>query len=151
MFFNSVNRPYGIFLVGCSQVEVSGISMANSAFWMARYLYCDRVLVQNIYVFNHGNINNDGVDIDGCHDVIVANCHIDASDDALCFKTEGDRSCENVVVSNCLLSSAASALKWGTGSVGNFRNFTVSNIVIRHTKAKSAGTRVWFARRAKWH
>ena len=132
---NSMDRPYGLHIVKCRNVKITGLQMKHSAFWMARFLHCDRLRISGIHIFNHANLNNDGLDIDGCKDVIVSDCHIDSSDDALCFKSEGNRICEDVVVTNCILSSHASALKWGTGSIGGFRNFAVSNIVIRPSKA----------------
>ena len=132
---NSKDRPYGMHIVKCRNVRITDIQMQHSAFWMARFLHCDRLRISGIRIFNHANLNNDGVDIDGCRDVIVSDCHIDSSDDALCFKSEGNRICQDVVVTNCILSSHASALKWGTGSIGGFRNFAVSNLVIRPSKA----------------
>ncbi len=133
---DSPDRPFGIQMVNCRNITVSGITMRNSAYWMQRYFHCDNLRFEDLYIFNHCNLNNDGLDIDGCHKVVVTGCVIDASDDALVFKSEGMRTCEDVVVSNCVLRSQASALKWGTGSVGGFRFFTVSNCVIRPSEAR---------------
>src|SRR6056297_1813148 len=71
-------RPYGLFIIECRDVEVSGIKMRNSAFWMQRYLNCDDVRIHDIDIWNHCNLNNDGIDIDGCHNVIISDCKIDA-------------------------------------------------------------------------
>ncbi|MFP4069881.1 MAG: glycoside hydrolase family 28 protein [Opitutales bacterium] len=132
---NDPKRPYGLHIVGCRNVEVSGLRLRNSAFWMQRYLDCDGVRLDGLKVYNHANLNNDGCDIDSCRDVIVSNCLIDSADDSLCFKSEGAPACENVTVTNCVLASFASPLKWGTGSIGGFRNFNVSNITIRKSNA----------------
>ncbi|MFP4353217.1 MAG: glycoside hydrolase family 28 protein [Puniceicoccaceae bacterium] len=132
---NDPNRPYGLHLVRCRNVEVSGLRLRNSAFWMQRYLECQGLRLHGLKVYNHSNLNNDGCDIDSCRDVIVSDCLIDASDDALCFKSEGAPPCEHVTVTNCVLASFASPLKWGTASIGGYRNFNVSNITIRKTRA----------------
>ncbi len=132
---NDPKRPYGLHFIRCRNVEVSGLRLLNSAFWMQRYLECEGLRLDGLKVFNHSNINNDGCDIDSCRDVIVSNCLIDASDDALCFKSEGAPPCEHVTVTNCVLASFASPLKWGTASIGGFRNFNVSNITIRKSRA----------------
>jgi polygalacturonase len=90
-------------------------------------------------VYNHVSYNNDGIDIDGCHDVTVSDCVIDSDDDALCLKSTLGRACENVTVSNCVLSSHANAFKLGTESNGGFKNITLSNCVIlspRFSKVK---------------
>lgn len=129
-------RPFGIYLVRCTDITVDGITMKNSAFWMQRYQDCDRLKLTNLTIDNHANLNNDGIDIDGCHDVLVSNCLVDASDDALVLKSEGMRGCRDVVVTNCILSSHATPLKLGTGSIGGFQRIAISNIVIRPSKSK---------------
>ena len=132
---DSKRRPYGLFFIRCRDVSVTNVHMRNSAFWMQRYLECDRVRLSGLTIFNHSNLNNDGVDIDGCHDVRISDCHIDASDDALCLKSEGHRGVRDVVITNCILSSHASAFKLGTGSVGGFRRITLDNCIIRPSKS----------------
>ncbi|MDZ7723611.1 MAG: LamG-like jellyroll fold domain-containing protein [candidate division KSB1 bacterium] len=132
---DSKMRPYGLFFIRCRDVSISGIHMQNSAFWMQRYLECDRVRLSGLTIYNHSNLNNDGLDIDGCHDVRISDCHIDASDDALCLKAEGHRGVRDVVISNCILSSHATAFKLGTGSVGGFQRITLDNCIIRPSKA----------------
>ncbi|MFV0265837.1 MAG: glycoside hydrolase family 28 protein [Draconibacterium sp.] len=128
-------RPWGIYLEACKNIAVEGIYMKHSAFWMQRYLNCDYLKFTNLTIFNHSNLNNDGIDIDGCHSVVIANCIIDSSDDAIVLKSESLRACEDIVISNCILSSHATALKLGTGSVGGFKRIAIDNIVIRKSKA----------------
>lgn len=130
-----VMRPYVILITGCKNVNVSGVTMKNSAMWMQHYLACDFLRITGITVFNHANPNNDGLDIGDCHNVIVSDCIIDADDDALCFKSEGARGVRNVVVTNCILSSHASAFKLGTGSVSGFQSIQFANSVIRPSLA----------------
>ena len=86
--------------------------------------------ISGVTVWNHVSYNNDGLDIDACHDVTVSNCVIDSDDDALCLKSTLDRACENVTISNCVLSSHANAIKMGTESNGGFRNITITNCTI---------------------
>lgn len=102
---------------------------------MQRYIHCDRLKITGVTVWNHCNLNNDGMDIDGCHDVLISDCFVDSSDDGICLKSEGARNCEDVVVNNCIASSFASALKLGTGSVGGFKRISFSNCIVRPSKA----------------
>jgi len=129
-------RPFGILLIKCKNITVEGIRMKHSAFWMQRFFYCDNVILQSLDIYNHSNLNNDGIDIDGCHNVIVSNCIVDASDDALVLKSEGLRSCKDITITNCILSSHATPLKCGTGSLGGYQRITISNIVIKPSKSK---------------
>jgi hypothetical protein len=124
------NRPYVIRLVRCHDVRVEGVRLQSSPMWMEHYLACDRVRLRGVTVFNHVGYNNDGVDIDGCHDVSISECMFDTDDDALCLKSTLDRPCRNVVVNNCVLSSHCNALKMGTESNGGFQDITISNCTI---------------------
>jgi len=133
---NSPNRPYGLFFINCTGVTVENLKLLSSAFWMQRYFSCSNVRIDRLDVFNHANKNNDGLDIDSSNDVIVSDCHIDSSDDAICIKSEGEKPSKNIVITNCILSTHASAIKLGTGSVGGFENICISNIVIHRSISK---------------
>jgi polygalacturonase len=124
------NRPFGIRLVNCRDVLVEDVSMRDSAMWMQQYLACQRVRIRSVAVTNHVNHNNDGLDLDGCRDVVVSDCFIDSEDDAICLKSTCDRMCENITVTNCVLRSYCSAIKTGTESNGGFRNIVVANCTI---------------------
>ncbi|MDO8545272.1 MAG: glycosyl hydrolase family 28-related protein [Opitutaceae bacterium] len=124
------DRPYVIRLVQCQDVLVEGITLRASPMWMQHYLACDRVRIRGITVFNHVSYNNDGIDIDGCHDVTISDSVFDSDDDGLCLKSTLNRACENVTITNCVLSSHCNAFKLGTESNGGFRNITLNNCVI---------------------
>ena len=130
---NSPARPYGMHFVACCNVTVEDLSLKNSAFWMQRYFSCDGVRLNGLTVWNHANKNNDGIDIDSSRNVLVSDCRIDASDDGICIKSEGERIAANIAVTNCIVATHASALKLGTGSVGGFENITFTNIVLRRS------------------
>lgn len=132
-----LDRPYIIRIYACKQVRVEDINLQNSAMWMQHYLACDNLTISGISVYNHANQNNDMVDIDGCRNVIIANCNGDTDDDALTFKSTSDHACEHITVTNCILSSHCNAIKCGTESTGGFKNITISNCVIRPSADES--------------
>ena len=132
-------RPYTIRLVGCSDVLVEDVHLRNSAMWMQHYLACDCVRIRGVQVSNHVNGNNDGLDIDGCHDFLVSDCIIDSDDDAIVLKATSPRSNENVTITNCVLSSLSNALKMGTESTGGCKNLTVANCAIRKPRPSQRG------------
>ena len=123
-------RPFVIRAIDCTDVHICDITLRNSPCWMENYLNCDRLLVERIKVFNHANYNNDGIDIDGCRDVIVRNCVIHSGDDACCFKGASQRPLERVLIENNELFSACNAFKVGTDTQGDFRQVLVRNCVI---------------------
>lgn len=130
------NRPYLIRFTRCRGVRVSGLTMRNSAMWMQHYLACDDVFIKGIHVFNHCNKNNDMMDIDGCHRVVIRDCTGDTDDDALTLKSTSPRACEDIRISNCILSSHCNAIKMGTESTGGFKNINISNCEIRPSEVR---------------
>ncbi len=120
-------RPFLIRVIDCQRVHVGGLHLKDSPCWMQNYLNCDDLLIEDLDVENQANWNNDGVDIDGCRNVIVRGCHISSGDDAICFKGAAQAPTENVLIENCRLYSSCNALKLGTDSQSVFRNVLVRN------------------------
>jgi polygalacturonase len=133
------HRPYTIRLVGCRDVLVEDVHLRNSAMWMQHYLACDRVRIHGVQVSSHVNGNNDGLDIDGCHDFVVSDCVIDSDDDAIVLKATSPRSNENVTITNCVLSSLCNALKMGTESTGGCKNLIITNCAIHKPRPSERG------------
>jgi hypothetical protein len=97
---------------------------------MENYFNCDQVLLERLTVRNQVNYNNDGIDIDGCRDVIVRQCDVISGDDALCFKAASERPTERVLVEDCHLYSSCNALKVGTDTQSDFRQVLVRRCAI---------------------
>ena len=125
-----IRRPHLLQMINCKDIKIEGVTFKNSGAWMQHYLACDRVQIKGIKIYNHSNYNNDGIDIDGCHDVTISDCIIDSDDDGIVLKSTSPRSCENVVISNCVVSSHTNALKMGTETTGGFQSISISNITI---------------------
>jgi polygalacturonase len=124
------HRPQNINFSHCRNVTVEGIFLTNAGSWMQHYFNCQNLRITGIRVHNHCNYNNDGMDIDGCRDVIISDCKVDSDDDGICIKSTQKYICENVLVSNCLARSFCNAIKLGTKSVGGFRNIVISNCTV---------------------
>ncbi|MCI0491617.1 MAG: glycoside hydrolase family 28 protein [Planctomycetes bacterium] len=124
------NRPFLIRLVNCRDVLVEGLRLRNSAMWMQHYLACERVTVRGVHVWNYGNENNDGIDLDGCQDCTVSQCVFDSDDDGITLKSTLDRPCARITISDCIARSRCSAIKMGTESNGGFKDITINNCVV---------------------
>jgi len=118
-------RPFLIRMVDCENVHIKGITLRDAACWMQNYFNCENLLIEDITVRNQANFNNDGLDIDGCRDVIVRRCDIISGDDALCFKGASEKDTERVLVEDCSLFSSCNAIKVGTDTQGSFREVLV--------------------------
>jgi hypothetical protein len=121
-------RPFLIRILDCTRVHVTSLHLRDSACWMQNYLNCEQLLIEGLTVENQANFNNDGLDIDGCRRVVVRDCFINSEDDGLCFKGASQRPTQDVLVENCNLYSSCNALKFGTDSQGDFRRILVRNV-----------------------
>jgi polygalacturonase len=124
------DRPVGIRMIECSQVVLQDIYLHNSASWMQNYLACRDLIFDGIRVVNQANYNNDGLDPDGCTNVIVRNCFINAEDDAMCLKGASSLPSQNILIENSTFISTCNAFKIGTDTQGDFRNIVVRNVTL---------------------
>jgi len=79
----------------------------------------------------NNNTNNDGIDLDGCVNVVIENSTIHSGDDAICPKSTTTQPCSNIVVRGCTLSSHTAAYKLGTSSRGGFIDMKVEDCRFR--------------------
>ena len=126
-----ITRPHLLRFIQCRDITVKDVTLKNSGCWMQHYLACDRIRIEGIKVKNRNNYNNDALDIDGCHDVVVQGMIADSDDDGITLKSTSPRLCENVRISDCVVSSHCNAVKLGTETNGGFRNINISGIVVK--------------------
>ena len=124
------DRPYLIRLVNCRDVLVENVRLQHSAMWMEHYLGCERVTIRGIHVWNFGNANNDGLDLDGCKDCTVSQCVFESDDDGITLKSTFERPCDSITISDCIARSHCNAIKMGTESNGGFKNITIANCIV---------------------
>lgn len=128
-----------IYIHKAAHITVRDITLEESPDWTLHLGHTDNAVIDGITLLSSltAGVNADGIDIDGCRNVRISNCHIATGDDAICLKSTnryGEYSaCENIVVNNCTLTSTSTALKIGTESHGDFRNIIFSNCVISNT------------------
>ena len=126
-----ITRPHLIRFIQSEDVTIRNVTLKNSGCWMQHYLACDRLRIEGIKVVNRNNYNNDALDIDGCHDVIVRGMIADSDDDGITLKSTSPRLCENIRITDCVISSHCNAVKLGTETNGGFRNINISGIVVK--------------------
>ncbi len=121
-------RPKGIYFRECNKVDLSGIMVKNAAEWVIVADQCEQLKIDKVTVDSKAFWNNDGIDIVDCKNVLISNCYIDSSDDAICFKShDATKICENVEVRNCVARSSANGIKFGTLTSGGYKNFKIVN------------------------
>ena len=134
---NEQNSGDLVALTRCSNVKLSGVTLQNSQSWTCNLLDCDNVSVDSIRIRNPLNgPNTDGIDVDGCQNVLISNCDICTGDDAVCLKNRSNaitypHSCKNITVSHCTLVSPTNGFKIGTESYGDFENIVFEDSIVQ--------------------
>lgn len=120
-------RPRLLRMNNCDGLTFSGVTWKRPAFWGLHLVDCKNIHFDAVTVrFRNNNYNNDGLDLDGCENVLIEDCDIDSGDDAICLKSSKNP-CRNIVVRRCKVSSNTAAVKFGTSSRGGFVNVKITN------------------------
>ena len=133
-----ITRPHLLRFIQSRNITVKDITLRNSGCWMQHYLACDRLRISGIRVTNRNNYNNDALDLDGCHDVIVSDMIADSDDDGITLKSTSPRLCEDITIQNCIVSSHCNAVKLGTETNGGYRNITIRGITVKPSTDQSS-------------
>lgn len=129
-------RPHVLTLFGCENVKITGVTVANSAYWTLHFVGCHDVAVSDISLLNNLKVRNgDGIDIDHSHKVRITNCYIESGDDCICLKNRREYEqygpCHDIVVSNCIMTSRSCAVKIGSENMDRISHVTFDNCIIR--------------------
>lgn len=122
-----------IDFVRCQDITIRDVNIKTGGGWNLHIHDCDLVKIQSLNIVNNlYSPNSDGIDITGCHDVIVSDCYIRTCDDAICLKTTPDsRDCRRITVTNCVIETLCVGLKLGcVESFKDMSDVTFSNCII---------------------
>lgn len=128
-------RPMMVIFIGCDQVRLRDITLRSAPSWTVHLVGCHDVAITAISIHNSWEVaNNDGIDIDHCRDVRIANSLIDSADDCIVvkntpnFESYGD--CEHITVTGCTVASRSAALKVDEIYVGTARDIIFENCTV---------------------
>jgi len=119
-------RPYHLLFHRCENIVVRNLDLVRCAFHSIRVIQSKRIHMDNLYIHNRVNSNNDGFHFISCEYVSINNCTLLVQDDACALFG----SCKNVTVTNCVFSTRWSIFRFGGGSA---QNIAVSNCIIYET------------------
>jgi hypothetical protein len=131
--------PHLVWLGRCKDVHITGLTFLRSPSWTMALYDCERMVIDGLYIYTSlkDAVWADGIDIDSCRDIRIANCRIETGDDCIIFISEHSwgppRLCENITVTNCVLSSASAAVKFSEGNRLGIRHIAIDNCVITDT------------------
>lgn len=124
---NGARRPRTIFLNGCDDVVLSGVTVRNSPSWTVHPLYCRRVTVAGLRIQNPPDSpNTDGLNPECCEDVEISGVRFSVGDDCIAIKA-GKRGpgatahlapTQGVTIRNCLMERGHGAVVIGSEMSG---------------------------------
>ena len=128
-------RPVMLHFVDCKQVLLEGVTFENSPAWNLHPMCCENLILSHVNVRNPWySQNGDGVDIESCKNVVIADCSFDVGDDAICMKSGKDKPgrdrgipTENVIVDNCVVYHGHGGFVCGSEMSGGIKNVEVRN------------------------
>lgn len=128
-------RPHVLTLINARKVNISDVTISNSAYWTVHLIGCVDVAISDISLLNNLKVRNgDGIDIDHSRKVRIANCYIESGDDCICLKNRREYEqygpCEDIVVSNCIMTSRSCAVKIGSENMDRIARVLFNNCII---------------------
>lgn len=87
-------RPTLIELYECEHILIEGVILEQSPFWTTHPVFSKNITIRNLTI-RKGTTNDDGIDPDGCEDVLIENCEIDTDDDPIAIKAGRDNDAWN--------------------------------------------------------
>ncbi len=128
-------RPTTIEFIYCENILIEDVTIRNTPFWTIHPVFSKNVTIRGLNI-EKGTTNDDGIDPDGCTDVLIENCTIDTEDDAISVKAGRDQDawerdpCENIVIRNCTLRTGVNGFCIGSEMSGGVRNVFVEDCII---------------------
>jgi len=130
-------RPSFIQFINCHRVKMEGVKVIESPFWIIHPVYSSHIIMRNLHIESF-RLNNDGIDIDSCKDVLVEGCTFSTGDDAVVIKSGRDyegrqlgRSSENIVIRNNTCLKVHNGIAIGSEMSGSVRNVFIENNTIK--------------------
>lgn len=144
-----------IALKRCRNVLLRDFTVLHGGHFAVLATGTDNLTIDNLTI----DTNRDGLDIDGCHNVRISNCSVNAPwDDGICLKASYAlgvlRATEDVTITNCTITGfdegtlldgsrqrrtvgrggPVGRIKLGTEATGGFRNITITNCVFKYSR-----------------
>jgi len=128
--------PHLLWLGNSKNVHLAGLRFLHSPSWTMALCACEGISFDGLHIYTSlkEGVWADGIDLDGCRDVRIANCNIQTGDDCIVFISADSwgpaRLCENITVTNCWLSSASAGVKFSEGNRVGVRKILITNTVL---------------------
>lgn len=147
-------RPRLLYISHSNNIRISDVRLINSPFWTTHIYKCDRVKLQDLYIYSPSSPvkapSTDAIDIDVCTNVLVKGCYMSVNDDAIALKGGkgpwADKDPNNggncdIIIEDCVFGFCHGVLTCGSESIYNH------NIILRNCKVDQAKRLLWLKMR----
>lgn len=139
--YGDVFRPRLIFLNGCRNVTLQGVTCRNSPSWTLHPYFSTDLRFIDLNVLNPADSpNTDGCDPESCKNVEILGVRFSLGDDCIAVKSgkiymgrKYKRPSENIRIRQCLMEDGHGAVTLGSEMAGGVLNLTVEDCIFRHT------------------
>ncbi|MGN0824411.1 MAG: glycoside hydrolase family 28 protein [Candidatus Coproplasma sp.] len=134
-------RPRGVFLNGCKDVALQGITVKNTPSWNIHPYFCNGVSLCDLTLINPPQMpTTDGIDPDCCCGVDIVGVRISVGDDCIAIKSgtlefakKYKTPSQNVTVRNCHMQSGHGGVVLGSELSGGIEELTVAQCIFDGT------------------
>ena len=124
--------PHLIEFMYSDTIEISHLTLSNSAFWTVHPVYSKEFLAHHLWIINPSNVSNtDGIDPDSTHDVLIHDVYIDVGDDGIAIKSgwneygyQLNHSSMNITIRDCSITTPCAAVSIGSEMSGGVKMCT---------------------------
>jgi polygalacturonase len=134
-------RPRGIFLNGCKNVVIQGITVKNTPSWNLHPYFCKNVGIYDVTLQNPAHMpTTDGIDPDCSDGVEICGVNISVGDDCIAIKSgtlelakKYRTPCKNIDIRNCLMRDGHGGVVLGSELSGGIENVSVEKCLFKGT------------------
>lgn len=134
-------RPVFVSLENCNKVLIEDVTLQNSPAWNVHPRYCSNLTLKNAKIKNRFSAQNgDGIDVESCTNVEIANSTFEVGDDGICLKSGKNKIARqkkipttNVWIHDCKVFDAHGGFVVGSEMSRGIENVLVENCVFSGT------------------
>ena len=134
-------RPRMVFLNGCRDVTLQGLTVRNSPSWNLHPYFSQHLRFLNLAVEAPADSpNTDGFDPESCSDVLLAGTRFSLGDDCIAIKSgkiymgaKHKTPSQHLEISHCLMENGHGGVTIGSEMAGGVKDVLVHHCLMRHT------------------
>jgi hypothetical protein len=123
-------RPILVRFHECRDVTLRDVTLLDPAAYATFFVHSRDIAIAGVTIRSRQTPNGDGLDLDGCRNVRIADCDLDCGDDAISPKTSHpDWPNEDFTITGCRMKSEWAAIRLGAESIAPMRRLDMRDCV----------------------